>query len=399
MGDFFETHKHTEYSLFDGFGKIKSHVKRAVELGYTALGISDHGSMSGIVEHYLECKENGINPICGVEGYFQPSFSTEKPKYHICLYIKDIIGYKNLCKMMTIANRDNFFRVANITWELLEQYHEGLICTSACIAGAIPQLIIREQTDKAIKTINRFKSIFGDDFYIEIMPYKIDEVETQQRLDKELIKLANKTLTKVIVTTDSHFPLKEDYSTHKKMFEMQKKDMGDTYKERYMPSESQMIKRCKKMYGDKIVPQTLFNNLQEISKKCNLILEFKGTIPQLEWEYEPKDQLEIFTMEGLIKRKKNKQKYRDQIQHELDVINHLEFEDYFLLVYDFMKAMEKKKIPVMPGRGSVCGSTVAYALGITNVNPLIMGTSFERFLRKDKKKMADEFMSPMQETA
>ena len=389
MGDFFELHKHSEFSLFDGFGKIKAHVNRAKELGYTALGLSDHGNISGIVEHYNECRKNDINPICGIEAYFQPSFDPEKPSYHLCLFAKNLKGYQNLCKMISVSNRDNFYRTAKITYALLEQYSEGIICTSACIAGVIAQLITRNHSDKAEKTINRFKAIFGDDYYIEVMPYKIDDTGTQERVDRELMKLAKKTNTKVIVTTDSHFPLKEDFSTHKKMFEMQKKDMGDTYSERYMPSEKQVIKRCEKLYGKDINPHKFFDNLQELSAKCDLRLEFKGTIPKLEWDNEPKEQLKIFTKEGLIKRKKFTEGYKGNSKFEINVINTLGFEDYFLLVYDFMKAMKKKKIPVMPGRGSVCGSVVAYALGITNVDPLIMGTSFDRFLRIDKHKMPD----------
>ena len=389
MKRFFETHRHSEYSLFDGMGKIKASVARAKELGYTAFGISDHGTISGIIEHYNVCKENGINPICGVEGYFQPSFSQTKPRYHLCLYAKNLQGYKNLCKLLSLANRDNFYYVANITWDLLKEYHEGLICTSACVAGAVSQLIIRGHVDKAENTINKFKDIFGDDYYIEVMPYKIDDQGTQERVDRELIKLAKKTKTKIIITTDSHFVNKEDFDTHKKMFEMQGKDMGDTYKQRYMPSEEQMIRKCIHMGYKQAEINEWLDNLQEISSKCKLEIKFESTIPRLSWDKDSKEVLKELTIEGAKKKKKFTDDYKQQIKHELKVINTLGFEDYFLLVHDFIQEMKRKKIIVMPGRGSVCGSVVAYTLGITNVDPLFMGTNFDRFLRVDKVKTPD----------
>ena len=242
MGNYFDLHRHDETSFFDGFGKPIELAKRAKELGYTALGLSNHGNITGLVQHWLACKEVGIKPILGCEVYFQPKFNKKNPQrksYHLCLFAQNKTGYENLCHIMSEANIKQFYYKPIVDFGLLEKYADGLICTTACIASATSQAIVNGNIETAGKLLDKFKSIFGKNLYVEIQPYRIDKKGTQQKTDYILMGLARERKIKCILTSDSHFGSKEDFDTYCKMHEIGKTTLDNKNRnsERYMPSE------------------------------------------------------------------------------------------------------------------------------------------------------------------
>ena len=248
-----DLHRHDDYSLFDGLGKPMELARLAKEYGYEALSSSNHGKASGMIEHYLACKEAGIKPVMGVEAYFMPKFQESTNRYHLCLFCKDIQGYKNLNRMLSYANIKQFYYKPIVTFDLLEKYHNGLICTSACIAGYISSKIANGKTEVAEKAARKFKSIFGDDFYIEIQPYKISTPGLQEKVNEELIRIAQKLDIKMVLTSDSHFGREEDLDTYVKIHAIRGRDEQSTmavYKERYMPRPNELKKRFMRMHGD-----------------------------------------------------------------------------------------------------------------------------------------------------
>ena len=200
---FFEMHKHSQYSMFDGFDKVKNIVAYAKELGHKAVGLSDHGNACGILQLYNECNAQGLKALMGCEVYFQPSFAPGEPYYHLCLYAYNNKGYENLCRIISEANENHFYRRMHVTLKLLETYSEGLICTSACIGGFIPQAIDKGNKSLAEKALKKFKQMFGENFYIEIQPIEIDEKGTQKKVNEKLMHLAEKFDVECILTTDS----------------------------------------------------------------------------------------------------------------------------------------------------------------------------------------------------
>lgn len=398
-----DLHRHTEFSTFDGFGKTSEVAKYAKEIGYDALGISDHGNMSGLVTHYFSCKENGIKPIMGCEVYFMPKFKQTRTSYHLCLYIKNLKGYRVLNELVTKANFDNFYYKAIIDFDMLEKNHEGLICTSACIGGAISTLISKGKDDVAYNVAKRFKDVFGDDYYIEIQPYKLTEKGLQEAVNIKLMQLAKKLKIKCILTSDSHYINKDDFDTYLKMHDIAgHKDFGAQYEERYMPTKKELIKRFVKMHGDdselfvdeieaKKFAKTCIKNLDEISSKVDdeILEKLPLALPVFNENINSTKLLKLNIIKGLKKRGKYNKQYLDRCKEEFEVIKYHGFEDYFLMVQDYVQYARNSGIEVGPGRGSVCNSLVAYALGITDVDSIIFDLDFRRFLRKDKKKFPD----------
>lgn len=399
-GTYFDLHRHDEYSLFDGFGKPTDLARIAKDLGYKALGISNHGSISGLIKHYQACNDVGIKPIMGCEVYFQPKFDRQNPQrksYHLNLFVKNLQGYKNLCHIMTEANTEQFYYKPIVDFELLEKYSDGLICTTACILSSTSQAIINGHRDTAKKLLKRFKQIFNDDLYIEIQPFKIDDKATQQRTDYTLMHLAVEQNIKCILTSDSHFGKKEDFDTYCKMHEIGKTtfDVKRTYSERYMPSEDEIVKRFAKMYKTKLKNSELtarryVNNLVEIYNKVeeNILDGLELELPDLGLE-DSKAELKKLVQHGLKEKGKNTKEYIERCKQELDVINYHGFADYFLIVRDYVNWARQQGIAVGKGRGSVCNCEVAYAIGITDVDSIKFKLDFSRFMRKEKKTLPD----------
>lgn len=403
MGNFFDLHRHDEKSFFDGFGKPTELVQRAIELGYPALGLSNHGNITGLVQHWQACKEVGIKPVLGCEVYFQPKFNREKPErksYHLNLFAKNLEGYKNLCHMLTEANTKQFYYKPIIDFRLLEKYHEGLLCCTACIASATSQAILHGNRKTAGKLLDKFKSIFGKDLYIEVQPYKIDDKATQQRTDYTLMKLAREKKIKCILTSDSHYGRKEDFDTYCKMHEIGRTilDVKNTYSERYMPSEYEIAERFAKMYKHKFkdsmkVAEMFIDNMKEIYDKVepDILDGLELHLPKIsDREYfDSHKALKQMVKEGLQKKGKWNKEYKQRCLHELDVIHYHGFDDYFLMVQDYVNYARSQGIAVGPGRGSACNCLVAYAIGITDVDSIKYKLDFSRFMRKEKKKLPD----------
>ena len=398
MEHWFDLHRHDEYSSFDGFGKAVELAKLAKSYGYSSLGISNHGNTNGLVQHYMACMANEIKPVLGVEGYFLPNYKEKNRGYHLCLFAKNQTGYKNINTIQYEGEKQKYYNPI-WTFELLEKYHKGIICTSACIAGFVSQAIVKGKYEAAEKFISKMVSIFHDDFYIEIQPYSISETGLQEKVNLELIKLADKFGVKCILTSDSHFGSLDDFDTYLKMHEIAGHDLEHikgTYKKRYMPKPNEIKKRFFNMYKDELgeekakrLATKLYNNSQEIQDKVeqDIFQDLKQTLPSMQEQLGTS--VRDLVKQGLKAKGKWNKEYKARVEEELNVIETLGFDDYFLMVYDYVNWAKSNGIQVGPGRGSCCNCEVAYALGITEVDSLFYGLDFRRFLRIDKKKMPD----------
>jgi DNA polymerase-3 subunit alpha len=394
----FELHNHTHFSMFDGFGKINDKVKYAKKLGMPAVGISDHGNVCGIAQLYMRCKQEGITPILGCEVYFQPTYKPGEQRFHLCLFVKNAVGYENLCRILYEANVENFYRYAHVTFDILQRFHEGLICTSACISGFVPYQTAYGKKELAIKAAKKFKNIFGDDFYFELMPIDIDDLDTQKRANTRLMHLGRELGIKSIITTDAHFIEKDDFDSYLMMHELSRlgskqgerfsmEEIEKTYKERYMHSEEEIVDKFIKMHG--VYPAQQLDAMEELLKKIDLKLDFSHTIPTFDRSRDCYQDIKKICLNRLKETGRYNKEYIDKLKYEMEVIKAHDLCDYFLIVRDYVQFARDNNIYVGPGRGSVCGSLIAELMEITDVDPLVLGTDFNRFLRKDKKKMPD----------
>ena len=389
---------HDEFSSFDGFGKATELAKLAKELGYTALGTSNHGNTNGLVQHYMACMAEGIKPVLGVEGYFLPKYKEKHRGYHLCLFAKDTQGYRNINELQYEGDKIKYYNPI-WTFDLLKRYHEGVICTTACVASFSSQAIKAGRLDSATKYLKMLQDIFGDDLYIEIQPYKISEEGLQEKINIEHIKLGKKLGIKCIMTSDSHRGRKEDFDTYLKMHEIAGHDpehIKSTYKDRYMPSEKDIVSRFLRMHGDDF-PDTrklamkMVKNSGELQSKVvdDIFAPLQQTLPHIGDKDNVFNLLKSKVRKGLKDKDKYNKEYWNRAKEELEVIEELGFADYFLIVQDYVMWAKSQGIYVGPGRGSCCNCLVAYALGITEVDSLYFGLDFRRFLRKDKKKLPD----------
>lgn len=397
----FDLHRHDEYSTFDGFGKATELAAYAKELGYNALCTTNHGNTNGLIQTYDACKQLDMKPILGVEGYCLPRYKEKTRGYHLIVIAKNLKGYGNMNRLQFEADKQKYY---NPIWDLdlLRQYHDGLICTSACVASYSSQAIIKGNIKAAEKFLHELHNIFNDDFYVEIQPYAISDPGVQEKVNVELIKLSLKNDWKMVLTSDSHRGRKEDLPTYIKMHEIAGHDIEhieDTYSERYMPAPDELRKRFYKMhrkdFGDKKTKELamqMYANLDEIEDKCGMYYldSLPLTLPSMAKDGESSsDILSQKVVDGLKRRGKYKREYMDRCKEELEIIFYHHFDDYFLMVADYVNWAKDRGIMVGPGRGSVCNSLVAYALGITEVDALFFDLDFRRFLRKDKKSFPD----------
>jgi len=392
----FDLHRHDEFSTFDGFGKAREAARRAKELGYPALGLSNHGNVSGLVKHYEACKNEGIIPVMGMEAYFQPSFDKDKNTYHLCLFAKNRQGWTSLMNLTNVSAKETFYKKPIVTFENLEQFSEGLICTSACVAGLIPKLIKKGNFDSAIKITKKFKRIFGDDFYLEVQPFKINEkhngVDLQTYTNAKIIQLASKLNIELVMTSDSHFVSPDDYDTYLMMHKMLGTSYGEHYEHRYMHSQKRFAKAFMDMHDNKQLLKSICLSMKGLVEKIEheTMLDFELEVPA--YGDTPEESYQTLKS-GCIRTLKREGKwtgeYKDRLKYELPVIKHHGFQDYFLLVQDYVQYCRDNDIAVGPGRGSAGNSLVTYGLGITDVDPIFFHNDFDRFLRMDKKKSPD----------
>ena len=395
---FVHLHMHTEFSLLDGANRIKDLPIRAKELGMDAMAITDHGVMFGVIDFYKECKANGIKPIIGCEVYVAPRKMKDKDpmidaKYnHLILLAKNNEGYKNLTQLVSLGFTDGFYYKPRIDKEVLEKYHEGLVCLSACLAGEIPSKIVKGEIEEAKKSALWFKNLFGEDYYLEIQNNGIGE---QVMVNQKLIQIARELNISLVATNDSHYLKKEDAYNHEVLLCIQTgKKMSDEDRMRFETDELYVKSQEEMIEFFKNVPEAIENTVK-IAEKCNVEFEFGHTIlPNYEVpkEFETHyDYLKKLTDDGIKKRygENPSQEILDREEYELGVIEKMGYTDYFLIVWDYVHFAKSHDIPVGPGRGSGAGSIVAYAIEITDIDPIKYGLIFERFLNPERISMPD----------
>jgi DNA polymerase-3 subunit alpha len=403
-------HIHSDYSLLDGASQIPQLIERAVELGMPAIALTDHGVMYGAIELLKVCKNKGgaIKPIIGNEMYVINSDiekQERRPRYHQVVLAKNTLGYKNLVKLTTISNLKGIqgkgiFSRPCINKELLEQYHEGLIVTSACLGGEIPQAILQGRPDVARRVAEWYKNLFGDDYYLEIQDHGLHE---ERIVNPEIVKIAQELDIKIVCTNDSHYISCYDVEAHDALLCIQTGKLI-TEEKRLRYSGTEYLKSAEEMrwlfrdhLPEEIVEQAIANTLEVADKIEEYHILGEPRIPDYPVPdgYTASTYLEEIAREGLIRRRGVKsledlsQTYRDRLEYELHMMQQMGFATYFLVVWDYIKFARDRNIPVGPGRGSAAGSLVAYAMGITNIDPVHHGLLFERFLNPERKSMPD----------
>ena len=398
MSKFVHLHVHSEFSLLDGANRIKDLPVRAKELGMDSIAITDHGVMFGVIDFYKACKANGVKPIIGCEVYVAPRTRFDKEagidnKYnHLILLAKNNNGYKNLSKLVSLGLLDGYYYKPRIDKEILEKYHEDLICCSACLAGELPQAILKNDMEKAEETALWFKNLFGEDYYLEIQANSLRE---QALVNQKIIVLSQKLNIPIVATNDAHYLKKEDYYNHEVLLCVQTgKRMTDSDRMSFSTNDF-YIKSPEEMeeyFAN--VPQALENTVK-IAEKCNVEFEFGNTIlpnydvpPEFETHY---DYLRKLSKDGMQKRYGDNipKEIQEREEYELSVIKTMGYVDYFLIVWDYINWAKSQGIPVGPGRGSGAGSIVAYAIGITDIDPIKYSLIFERFLNPERISMPD----------
>jgi DNA polymerase-3 subunit alpha len=397
--NFVSLHNHTEYSFLDGAIKIKNLVEKAKAFGMPAVAITDHGGLFGAVEFYEVCVEQGIKPVIGFEAYVAPGSRFEKSQVkekderyysHLILLAKDNTGWKNLMQLSTIGYLEGFYYKPRIDMEVLRRYSEGIIATSACAAGAIPQAILRGDIDGARKLTEEYISIFGrENFYFELQDHGIEEEKAAMR---GLIALGREMGVPFIVANDAHYLRHEDAPSHEILLCIGTKDKMDNPKRFRFTSDQVYFKspeEMAKLFPD--IPEAMTNTV-EIAERCNVDIKVKPQLPSVDVpaEYEgPGEYLSHLARNGLRERYADvTPELEEKLEYELKVINEMDFAGYFLIVRDFVMTARGMDIPV-GCRGSAAGSLVVYAIGITDVDPIKFDLIFERFLNPERITMPD----------
>ncbi len=396
--NFTHLHVHTEYSLLDGSNKINEYVSRVKELGMKSAAITDHGVMFGCIDFYKAAKAAGIKPILGCEVYVAPGsrFDKEKGKeedryYHLVLLAETQEGYQNLIKIVSYGFVDGFYYKPRVDMELLEQYHEGIIALSACLAGEVARNLARGFYEEGKEAALRYEKIFGKgNFFLELQDHGIPE---QRQVNHELIRMSRETGIELVATNDVHYTYSSDAEAHDILLCVQTgKSLKDENRMRYeggqyyVKSEEEM----RRLFP--YAPEAI-ENTGKIAERCNVEIEFGVTkLPKFDvpdgytaWEY-----LNKLCFEGLDKRyTDNKEELKKRLNYELGVIKDMGYVDYFLIVWDFIRYAREQGIMVGPGRGSAAGSLVSYTLEITKLDPIKYDLLFERFLNPERVSMPD----------
>jgi len=407
--NFVHLHLHSQYSLLDGAIKIGDLVQRARDLKMPAIAVTDHGNMHGAVEFYIKANDAGIKPIIGCELYVAPESRFKKTdargsseaSYHLVLLCQNQVGYQNICKLVSAANLEGFYYKPRIDWELLRDHNEGLIALTACLGGELPALITLNQFDEAKRRAEQMAEIFDDNrFFLELQENFIPE---QEPVNNGLKRIARELNLPLVATNDCHYLTREQAHAHEVLLCIQTgKTMDDPKRMRFSNDEF-YVKTPEEMQAlFKDEPEALANTVR-IAERCNIEFDFKTYhFPQYEKPAEKTldDVLEEMSWEGLEERLTDIRKvkelsgeeekvYRDRLQRELDCIKQMGFPGYFLIVSDFINWAKDHDIPVGPGRGSAAGSLVAFAIRITDIDPMPYNLLFERFLNPERISMPD----------
>ena len=391
---FVHLHLHTEYSLLDGATRIDTLFDACKEKNMPAVAITDHGNMYGAYHFYCLAKKKGIKPIIGCEFYMADDLTVKsgdvKREFnHLVLIAKNNTGYKNLVKLNSIGFVDGYYYKPRIDFKTLSQHSEGLICLSACIAGQLPRLLRDGMWEEARKLVKQYKELFGEDYYIELQDHGIaDEIYVMPKL----IKIAEEFGVELVATNDVHYLKESDAEMQDILLCVQTgKFFDDPGRMRFEGTQFYLKDYDEMAEKFSYVPQALENTLK-IAEKCNVSIEKKPLLPPYKPDngMTPYEFLKDLLEKGLKRRYKEiTPEIRQRADYELEVVSKMGFVEYYLIVWDFINYAHEHGIPVGPGRGSGAGSIIAYAIGITQVEPLRYGLIFERFLNPERVSMPD----------
>lgn len=399
---FTHLHLHTGYSLLDGSSKIPELVRRVKELGMDACAITDHGVMYGVIEFYKACKAEGIKPIIGCEVYVAPGSRFEKGKEksaerynHLILLAENDTGHKNLMKLVSRGFTEGFYYKPRVDYELLSEYHEGIIASSACLAGIVPTKLRNGDYEGAKEEAMRLQGIFGENnFFLELQDHGLSE---QKFVNQGLMRISSETGIPLVATNDCHYLYKEDAEAHDVLICIQtQKNVYDENRMKYEGGQFYVKSPEEMEEVFHYIPEAI-HNTEEIAKRCNVEIEFgKYHLPQypVPEGYTSLSYLNKLCEDGFKKRYEGANEateamLRERLKYETDTITSMGFVDYFLIVWDYINFAKENHIAVGPGRGSAAGSIVAYCLGITGVDPIRYNLLFERFLNPERVTMPD----------
>lgn len=395
--DFAHLHVHTEYSLLDGFSRVKKLIKRAKELNMSSIAITDHGCMFGVIDFYKTAMEEGIKPIIGCEVYTAARGLRDKdPNYdkyqgHLVLLAKNIEGYKNLIKIVSTSYVEGFYYKPRVDMEELKRHNKGIIALSACLAGDVARALMNRNYDKAKQFAIDYRDIFGEEnFFLEIQDHNLPE---QKEVNSGLVKLSKETGIPLVATNDVHYVNKEDSKIHDVLMCIQMgKTLNDPNRMRF-GSDEFYLKSREEM--EELFPYALeaIDNTTKIADMCNVEFDF-NTIHLPKYDvpkgYTPETYLRELCFNGLKERYDSpSDEVLERLNYELDVIEKMGYVEYFLIVWDFINFSKENNIIVGPGRGSAAGSIVAYTLKITDIDPIKYSLLFERFLNPERISMPD----------
>lgn len=397
MPEFTHLHVHTQYSILDGASNIDLLLNKVKDTGMTAIAITDHGNMYGVLKFFNAAKKIGIKPIIGCEVYIAKDDRTKKEKtngkhyYHLILLAKNKTGYHNLARLSSLGYSEGFYYKPRIDKEILEKYSEGLIVSTACLGGEVPQLILNGGEEKAQEAINWYKRVFGEDFYLELQNHGLSE---QKLVNEALIKLASENNLKVIATNDVHYINKEDYDAHDILIRLNTGiDINDTKTDLHY-SGQEFLKTPDEMAA--LFPDTpeALANTQEISNKIEdysiLSKIILPVFPLPDGFTNENEYLKHLTFKGAKKLYGEiTAEIQERLDFELKVIEEMGFPGYFLIVQDFINEARRMDVTVGPGRGSAAGSAVAFCTRITSIDPIKYNLLFERFLNPERVSMPD----------
>ena len=399
---FTHLHLHTGYSLLDGSSKIPELVRRVKELGMDACAITDHGVMYGVIEFYKACKAEGIKPIIGCEVYVAPGSRFEKGKEksaerynHLILLAENDTGHKNLMKLVSRGFTEGFYYKPRVDYELLSEYHEGIIASSACLAGIVPTKLRNGDYEGAKAEAERLQQIFGENnFFLELQDHGLSE---QKFVNQGLMRISSETGIPLVATNDCHYLYKEDAEAHDVLICIQtQKNVYDEDRMKYEGGQFYVKSPEEMEEVFHYIPEAI-HNTEEIARRCNVEIEFgKYHLPQypVPEGYTSLSYLNKLCEDGFKKRYEGvdadtEASLRERLKYETDTISNMGFVDYFLIVWDYINFAKENHIAVGPGRGSAAGSIVAYCLGITGVDPIRYNLLFERFLNPERVTMPD----------
>ena len=395
---FTHLHVHTEYSLLDGSNKIKEYVKRVKELGMDSAAITDHGVMYGVIEFYKEATAAGINPIIGCEVYVAPRSRFDRELtggedryYHLVLLAENDAGYANLVKIVSRGFTEGYYYRPRVDMEVLEEFHEGIIALSACLAGEVQRYIQKGLIDEAGKVAKRYEACFGKgNFFLELQDHGIP---TQQTVNTALLRMSKELDIPLVATNDVHYTYAEDAQPHDILLCLQTgKKLADEDRMRYEGGQY-YVKSEEEMKGLFPYAWEAVENTQRIADRCHVKIEFgKYKVPHYEvpegydsWTY-----LNKLCQDGMAERyPQDDGALQKRMEYELGIIKDMGFVDYFLIVWDYINYCRENGIAVGPGRGSAAGSIVSYCLRITNIDPIKYSLLFERFLNPERISMPD----------